>query len=271
MAVAFLHPRAADRRRRRGSSLRLFPLTLALVSAAAMTLPTRPAEAQSGRGFLFGAPSGSFTLRGGYAMPSAGSAVFDDAISQLTIDKRDFSGFDWGGDISYSARPKLDIVFDGEVSTAKHNSEFRDFVDNDDRPIEQSTKFRRIPLTLGVRYYLGERGKEVSRFAYIPSRYAPYVGVGAGAMYYQFKQNGDFIDFATDNLEVFPAEIEDSGWTPMAHGMAGVDYSLGPWIALTFEGRYQWAKAKLDPKVFEGYDKLDLAGLTGTVGFKVRF
>lgn len=270
MSLPFLPLRTADCRVRGGVGLRPALLTLAL-GATALAVSARSAEAQSGKGFLFGAPAGSFSVRGGYALANAGSGVFEDAISQLTIDKRDFSGFSVGGDISYSPSLKFDIVFDGEVSSASHNSEFRDFVDNNDRPIEQATKFRRVPLTVGVRYYPGQRGREVSRFAYVPSRYAPYVGVAAGAMYYRFKQEGDFIDFATDNLEVFPAEIEDSGWTPMAHGMAGMDYSLGPWVALTVEGRYQWAKAKLDPDVFEGYDKLDLTGFTGTVGFKVRF
>jgi hypothetical protein len=272
MSIAFLPAGVADRRQTVGVRSRAASLaTLAVSGAIAMAALVPPLEAQSGKGFLFGPPAGSFTLRGGYALANAGSAVFSDAISQLTIDKRDFSSLTWGGDISYTPTPRFDIVFDGEVSSTSHASEFRDFVDNNDRPIEQETKFRRVPLTLGVRYYLAERGRAVSQFAYIPSRYAPYVGVGAGAMYYRFKQAGDFVDFDTPNLEVFGATIEDSGWTPMAHGMAGVDYTLGPWLALVLEGRYQWAKAELDPDVFEGYDKIDLTGFTGTLGFKVRF
>jgi hypothetical protein len=247
------------------------PTILAVVGVLSLATIAEPLEAQSGRGFLFGAPSGSFTLRGGYAVANAGSGVFEDAISQLTIDKRDFSSLTFGGDIAYSPTRRFDIVFDGEVSSSSHGSEFRAFVDNNDLPIEQETKFRRVPLTVGFRYYLADRGRQVSQFAYIPSRYAPYVGAAAGTMYYRFKQEGDFIDFNTPNSEVFPATIEDSGWTPMAHGMAGVDYTLGPWLALVVEGRYQWAKARLDPDVFEGYDKIDLTGFTGTLGFKVRF
>lgn len=275
MSIAFLPPRVADRRPH-GAVLRMRSLptrfiVLGLAATTALVAVAQPAFGQSGNGFLFGAPNGSFTVRGGYALANAGSGVFEDAISQLTIDKRDFSGFSWGGDISYSPNPKFDIVFDGEVSSASHDSEFREFEDNFGLPIEQTTKFRRVPLTVGLRYYLADRGREVSRFAYIPNRYAPYVGLAAGAMYYRFKQEGDFIDFDTPDDEIFLAKIEDSGWTPMAHGMAGVDYSLGPWFALTLEGRYQWAKARLDPDVFEGYDRLDLTGFTGTVGFKVRF
>ena len=250
---------------------------LALAGAITLAAPASQAQAQaSGKGFLFSAPAGSFSLRGGYALANAGSAVFSDAISQLTLDKRDFSSLTFGGDISYAPTPRTDLVFDVGVSYAKQPSEVRDFYEGEDDPIVQSTKFRRVPVTLGLKYYLADRGREVSRFAYIPSAFAPYVGIAGGAMQYKFEQSGDFVDFrtidpVTGEAEIYTATIEDSGWTPMAHGMAGIDYTLGPWIALTFEGRYQWAKAKLDPDVFEGYDKLDLTGFTGTVGFKVRF
>jgi hypothetical protein len=90
-------------------------------------------------------------------------------------------------------------------------------------------------------------------------------------MYWRFAQDGDFVDFASDNLAIRRYELESSGWAPMAHGMAGFDYNLGPWLALNAEGRYQWARAELDPQVFEGFEKIDLSGFAGTVGFKVRF
>jgi len=135
----------------------------------------------SGKGFLFHRPVGSFAFRGGYAVANASSDVFDDATSRLTLNRRDFSALDFGGDISYSPTAKVDVVFDGEFSASKHDSEFRDWVDNNDRPIEQGTKFKRLPLTIGFKYYFAGRGRTISQFAYIPSRYAPYVSVGAGA------------------------------------------------------------------------------------------
>jgi len=257
----------------RGARFRVMrPSTLAIAGAIALTLTSHSAHAQSsGKGFLFNQPVGSFTLRGGYALATAGSDVFADATSQLTLDKRDFSSLTYGGDFAYSIKPRIDLVFDGSVSSTSKQSEFRDFIDNNDQPIEQSTKYRRVPLTFGMRYYLMDRGRSVGQFAYIPSRYAPYVGIGAGVMYYRFQQEGDFVDFQTDNMEIFPAKLASSGWTPMAHGSAGLDYNVGPWLALTGEARYQWARAELDRDVFEGYEKIDLSGVTGTVGFKVRF
>jgi len=253
---------------------------LSAIAAVAMIASTiaGPAAAQgSGKGFLFSQPVGSFSLRAGYAFASAGSDVFSDAMSQLTLDKSDFGAFSWGGDISVALKPRWDIVFDGGASSTTQESEVRDFVEDlpsgGSAPIAQSTQYRRVPLTIGMKYYLRDRGRAVGQFAYIPSKYAPYVGLGAGAMYYKFKQNGDFVDFASDPEfpDIFTAELESSGWTPMAHGAAGIDYTVGPWLALTAEARYQWAKARLDPEVFVDYDKIDLSGLTGTVGFKVRF
>ena len=243
--------------------------TAAAALIAIVALAPRAGAQGSGKGFLFHKPVGSFALRGGYAVANASSDVFSDATTQLTLNKGDFSGFNWGGDISYSTGDRWDLLFDGEVAYSKKDSEFRKFIDNNNQPIEQTTKFTRVPLTIGLKYYLTSRGRSVSQFAYIPSKFAPYVSVGGGAMYYFFQQKGDFVDFET--LDVFNTTLESTGWAPMGRGAAGVEYSLGPWLALTGEGRYVWAKAKLDPSAFDGYDKIDLDGFTGTVGIRVRF
>ena len=245
------------------------PLVMAV--AGVMATAALAGAQNSGKGFLFNKPSGSFSLRGGWAYALAGSDIFDETTSQLTLSKNDFSSLTFGGDISWFASPKFDLVFDGEFARTSKGSEMRDWVDNNDQPIEQTTKYRRVPLTVGMRYYLTDRGHSVSNFAYIPSKYATYVGAGAGAMYYRFAQDGDFVDFQSQNLAVRRLTLESSGWAPMAHGMAGFDYSLGPWLALNTEARYQWARAELDPQVFEGFEKIDLSGFSGTVGFKVRF
>jgi len=256
MAIALSSPRLA---------------TITLAAALALAATGHPASAQSGKGFLFKRPIGSFSLRGGYALANAGSDVFSETTRQLTLDKRDFSAITWGGDVSFAASPRTDLVFDAGYSSTSKPSEFRDFTDNNDNPIQQSTKYRRVPISVGLKYYLADRGRSVGQFAYIPSKVAPFVSVGGGAMYYRFQQSGDFIDFNTANLEVFTSTLESSGWTPMAQGAAGMDYTIGPWLALTGEGRYQWARARLDPQVFEGFQKIDLSGFTGTVGFKLRF
>jgi len=67
------------------------PICLAVV-ALLLAGTAGPSLAQSaGDGYLFHSPVVTLTVRGGYARASAGSDVFDDVTSNLTLDRGDFS------------------------------------------------------------------------------------------------------------------------------------------------------------------------------------
>ncbi len=242
----------------------------ALASAFAGGLAVaKPALAQdSGDGFLFHQPTGSWSLRGGFAMPSARSDIFAFTTSQLTVNRGDFAATEIGAALAFTVTPRLDIVLDLAYSGATKGSEFRNFVDNNQQPIQQTTSFQRTPLTLNARYYLLPRGRQLGHFAWVPNRIVPYVGAGVGMMYYEFEQKGDFIDDST--LAVFSDAFHSGGWAPMAQGLAGVEWSLGPKWALTTEVRYLTGSATPGSD-FEGFHRIDLSGVTSSVGFFVRF
>ena len=237
--------------------------------AAAMLAAALPARAQdSGDGFRFSRPSGSLSVRGGFAMPSAGSDVFSFTSSTFTVNRRDFRAFDYGADLAFTITPRLDLVLDIAHSGADKGSEYRAYEDNNHLPIQQKTTFQRTPVTLNARYYLAPRGRQISRYAWVPYSLVPYVGAGVGAMNYGFDQTGDFIDFST--LAVGPDALHSSGWAPMAQGFAGVEWSLGPGWALRAEGRYVTSSATLSSD-YVGFQKIDLSGFATSVGFFVRF
>jgi opacity protein-like surface antigen len=239
--------------------------TALLLTALALASPLRAQSA--GRGFLFKTPTGSFTLRGGFAHANAGSDIFSDATSRFTIDKGDFSGFTVGADLALRVAPRFDVVLGGGYAGVKAPSESRDFVEND-LPIRQTTTFKRIPFTASVKAYLTPRGRSIGRFAWVPAKYALYAGGGVGLMRYDFEQSGDFVDDQT--LVIHTDRFRSSGWTPEAHGMAGIEFSLSPRFALTGEGRYTWAKA--DPsRDFANFSRIDLSGFAATAGISVRF
>ena len=148
-------------------------------------------------------------------------------------------------------------------------SEFRDWVDLDDLPIEQETTLQRVPLTLGLKWYLGDRGRAIGRFAWIPEDVNAYVGAAGGVTFYRFEQEGDFVDYET--LDIFFDTFTMTGSTPTAHLYAGVDYSLFPNLLATLEGRYAWSKAVDMSGDFVGFEPMDLSGLQASVGFSVRF
>jgi hypothetical protein len=221
-----------------------------------------------GNGFLFGAPSGSLVVRGGWAMARAGSDLFSFTTDQLTLRRGDFSAPSGDADLALNLNAQTQIVTSASVAIRSKRSEFRHFIDNNDLPIAQTTNFVRVPLTIGVKRYLTSTGRSIGKFAWIPSRFAPYVGVGGGAMYYRFRQSGDWIDFKT--MDVFADQYESDGWATTLNAQTGVDYSLGARFALTGEARYVWAKAPLSQD-FTGFQKLDLSGFSTSIGVAVRY
>ncbi|MGQ0639775.1 MAG: hypothetical protein ACT4P6_03245 [Gemmatimonadaceae bacterium] len=246
---------------RLGSIVR--PLAAALVLA-----PQAEAQYGQGNGFLFREPVGSFALRAGFAQAQAGSDIFSFVTDELTLGRSDFAGLSYAASLSVRLQPRLDLELGGSYSGSSARSEFRDFVDNNDLPIEQTTSLGRVPLSANAKFYLASRGRSIGRYAWIPTKFAPFIGAGGGAMWYRFKQVGDFINFET--FDVFPDAFESSGWTPTANGFGGVDISLGPRFGFTAEGRYTWAKATLSSD-FDGFERIDLSGYNGTLGFYVRF
>jgi len=240
-------------------------VVLSIMATAAMATPSQAQKA--GDGFLFQPPSGSWTFRTGIAVPTANSDVFGQITDQLTLDRLDFSSATLGTALAISLSSRNDIVFDVSYSNAHRASEFRDWVDNNDQPIRQSTSLRRIPITVGLRHYITSRGRSLGRFAWIPARRSLYAGVAAGMMEYKFYQKGDFIDFET--LNVFSDEFVSRSWTPVAQATLGLDMGLGSFTMLNLEARYTWANAHMSAD-FVGFDRIDLSGASVTAGLAFR-
>lgn len=242
-------------------------IVLILGLLAGLTSPIH-AQMTAGDGFLFKPPAGSLTLRAGLARADAASDIFAFTTRELTLDRGDFNGPAIAFDIAVRFSNHLDVAFGAGFSLAKADSEFRDWVDTDDRPIEQTTKFQRVPLTAGLKAYLTPRGHTIGNFAWLPARWAPYVGAGGGIVWYRFSQEGDFVDHET--LDIFPDQFRSEGWTPIGHLLAGFDLSLNPRWAINVEGRYSRARKPLDSD-FEDFQPIDLSGLTTAVGIQYRF
>lgn len=241
--------------------------TLALILGLAGL--TTSAHAQiAGDGFLFKQPAGSLTLRGGLARADAASDIFAFTTRELTLDRGDFNGPAIAAEIAVRLSNRFDFTLGAGFSLAKASSEFRDWVDTDDQPIEQTTKFQRVPLTAGLKAYLTPRGRTIGSFAWLPARWAPYVGAGAGIVWYRFSQKGEFVDY--QSLDIFPDHFRSDGWTPVGHLLAGFDISLNPRWALNVEGRYARARKALGSD-FDDFQPIDLSGLTTSVGIQYSF
>ena len=246
-------------------SLRSVALALAVVLVGG---GARAASAQSaGNGYLFHSPEGRFTVRGGYALATAQSDLFDFTVKELTLSRRDFSGLTLGAEFGVPVADRWELTIDLAFSRASKLSSFRHYIDNNDAEIEQTTTFDRLPLTGNVRYYLTAPGRSIGKLAWVPSQIVPWVGAGGGVMYYRFKQDGDFVDFKTFN--VFRSDFISDSWSPAAQVLGGFDFTLSPQLAITTDARYIWSKGTLKSD-FSGFNRIDLSGASATVGLTVR-
>lgn len=238
--------------------------------ALCTVLVAEPVRAQSqGNGFLFKTPHGSFAVRGGFDYAIAGSDIFSFTTSQFTLNHSAFNAFTLGADLAIRLSPRVDAVIGSAYSGKSTPSESREFVEGPQNlPIRQTTTFQRVPVTASVRYYFLPRGRAIGRFAWVPASFTPYVGVGAGAMWYRFRQAGDFVD--SETMAISTDSFTSSGFTPEAHATLGTEFSISPRFAITGEARYTWAKAQPGSD-FVGFDKIDLSGIAATAGLAVRF
>ena len=170
--------------------------------------------------------------------------------------------------MDFTVTPRTAVQMGVSVTNRDAKSEYRDYVDNDNLPIEQRTEFLRVPVTAGLKWYLTPPGRSLSRYAWVPSKLSAYVSGGGGAVYYSFKQSGDFVDF--QDLAVFPSSLESSGWTGTAYGATGANFALSTRVGLVTEMRYDWARANMSAD-FQGFDRIDLSGLSLTTGLHFRF
>ena len=233
-------------------------------SAAAQDVPRpirRPAP-----DFLFDKPHGSIAVRGGWLFARSDSDWYDFVTDQLTLDRKDFNVPGFGIDVNAPITSRLEAGFSFDFSRSDRLSEYRDWLDNNRLPIEQTTTLREMNFSGNVRYALVERGRQVSNLVWVPRMIVPFVGAGVGAMHYKLQQIGDFVDF--QDLSVFNSFFTSNGWAPSAQVFGGVDVRVLKHVAVTVDGRYLWAAAELG-RDWVDFKPIDLAGfrLSGGVNF----
>jgi hypothetical protein len=216
--------------------------------------------------FLFEKPHASVTVRGSWLFTRGDSDWYDFVTDLLTIDNKDFNAPGFGVDVNVPLTSRLEAQGSFDVSGSSTLSEYRNFVDNNRLPIQQTTQLREINLGGNIRYLLMDRGQQVSRLVWVPRRIVPFVGGGVGAFHYKLQQTGDFIDF--QDSSVFGDTFVSQGWAPSAQVFGGVDVRVFKRMYVTIDGRYLWAADDLE-RDFIGFDPIDLAGfrLSGGVNF----
>ena len=241
------------------------------VPAAAIQPPPQQTEPD----FLFGHPRGFYGISGGWIQASQRGSIFDFVREQFTVDEGAFDSAMIRFAFGLALSPRTDLLFETGVNQATVPSENRKFLNDnntddtsDDYPITQTTQLKQVPLGVSVRYWLRPRGREVGRYAWVPHRVAPYIGIGGGTQRYRFTQEGNFVDYR--DFVIFPGELHSQGWAASGHVFGGTSIKLTRRVFAGVEARYVWADTPLSND-FSFSDSIDLSGLRITGGIEFVF
>ncbi len=226
-----------------------------------------PAEAQQRPDFLFGEPRVALTFYGGYAQPGGGGDLWAFTFDELTLGRNDLGSLERGGEIAARVSPRFDVVVSYSVSDARRRSEMRDWLDTNGDPIRQTTRFIRRPMGVSARYHFRDRGRSLGTYAWVPTPLVPFASLGVGRMWYRMDQAGDFVASGTN--EIFTDRYRAQGRASFVQAGLGAAWAISPSFQLTAEARYLHASADGDPS-YAGFNKLDLSGLSSSLGLTIR-
>jgi opacity protein-like surface antigen len=212
------------------------------------------------------AAASDLDLRIGAYFPSADSSLFNDNEELYgfspnhPVEDSDWIGVYGGAEWRFRVAPSfyLGIHLDGYGRSL--DTEYLDFERPGGAPIFQTLKLSILPLGASIRWVPKDGRHDIS----------PYFGAGVDAVFYQYEEFGDFIDFFRDDLPVIPDHFVDDGAAFGFHALAGIRVPVSDDISVLVEGRYLWSKTDMGDDF--GPDlEIDLGGISATVGVSIRF
>ncbi len=205
------------------------------------------------------AAAAGLDLRAGAFFPRADSNIFDDTEELFGTQKDDWIGFTGGVEYSFRVARQLELGLHVDYYGRKLDTFYVDFTRPNGQDIFQTLELDVVPLGGTLRFVLNPRRGAVT----------PYLGVGADAVFYEYQQYGDFINFFEDDLPVTSDFFVDEGTAFGFHVTAGVRIPLGDDFSLVAEGKYLWAKTDMGEDF--RLNEIDLSGPSATLGINLRF
>jgi opacity protein-like surface antigen len=217
------------------------------------------------------AHAGGLDLRFGGYFPSANSNLFADVTSLYTrgasfstatppgVQKSDWQGFFGGIEYNQKVANNVELAVHVDGYSKSLDTSYRDYVNFDDSPIQQTLRLMVAPVGVSVR--LGPTSRR--------ARLAPFVVAGVDAMVYSYEEFGDFIDFFDPDREILYDSFRSDGVDFGVHLGAGLRVAIGDDFAIVGEARYYWSKTQMGDDFDQ--NEIDLGGLAATIGVHVRF
>jgi len=215
-------------------------------------------------GLLLAAPAalgeGGLDVRVGAFLPDAKGNIFADTQELFGTKKADWRGVSGGVDFNLGLSSNVELGFGIDAYSRTLDTVYVDFERPSGDDINQTLKLTVVPLSVSLKVVANNHRGAVS----------PYLLAGVDAYFWQYEEDGDFIDFGSPDLEIGSDFFESSGVAPGFHVGGGVRVPVGDDIKITAEARYNFAK-EVDMGDDFSRNRIDVSGLAVTVGVNVRF
>jgi hypothetical protein len=201
---------------------------------------------------------GAFRFYVGLFEPQGDSTYWNDTFDVFTGSPSDFEDWVFGGDYLWPNSKQTGALFGASYYQGRATQAYLDWVDADGQDISHTTELALSDLTAA---YIFRFGRHNIR---------PYLGGGAGLLWWNLREQGYFIDFADEELPVVYASYQSDGITWELIALAGLDFRIGYRSSVFVEGRYRWADDELNND-FAGFGTIDLSGMQFVGGFSWSF
>ncbi|MEO5761848.1 MAG: outer membrane beta-barrel protein [Vicinamibacteria bacterium] len=199
-------------------------------------------------------------LRIGGMAPRAKSVLFQDSFTLYTAEKKDFQGVFGGVEFTKNLSSNVELGLSIEGYGREVPTVYRDFTRPSGREIEQTLRFVVVPTSAVLRLVPSGRYRT----------WTPYVGVGAAAMFWQYEEFGDFIDFDVSGFPVVSDSFKSTGVAPALVLNAGLRYRFNEDFQITADYRSFSAKKRRASGDFAP-NEIDVSGDAFTLGFRLTF
>lgn len=202
--------------------------------------------------------SQAVNLRLGLFIPAMNSDLWEINMENLALNKQDMQDIYFEAEYELFFNPILSLTFTAGSYDHEHYSQYTEYEYDDGSPIYQNLALSVTSLELNLKVYpIGHRRV-----------FSPYVGGGIGLNSWHYEQWGDFINF--DDMTVSEGYADTKAYTVGFNARAGFIVKVRRNIGISFEARYLYLQGQLS-SLFEGFEKLDMSGLTYSLGLNLFF
>jgi opacity protein-like surface antigen len=198
-------------------------------------------------------------LRLGGMLPRADSGLFDDSVALYEVEKDDFAGVFGGIEFTKGLAANIELGFSIDGYGRDIPTFYRDFTRPSGREIDQTLRLVIVPASVIVRVMPGGRYRTLT----------PYAGVGVAAMFWQYEEFGDFIDFVPKDLPVVSDSFKSTGATTGLVLNAGLRYRINEDFQVTADFRNFTGKETMGGDFAP--NEIDVSGAAFTLGFRLTF